>query len=72
MRGALTIGAGTCEHDVVRRDQVGKLLDQPRKLLDLTGQRRGCRQRLVEDRFNLALRRAKPPVEFRKLTREIG
>ena len=54
------------------RDQVGKLFDQPRKLLDLAGQRRGRRQRLVEHRFDLALRRSKPAAEFRELARQIA
>ena len=56
----------------MRRNQVGKLFDQPRKLLDLAGERRGRRQRFVEDCFDLALRRSEPAVEVRELARQIA
>ena len=72
VQGAPIVAAGTGEHNVVRRNQVGKLFDQPRKLLDLAGERRGCRQRFVEDCFDLALSRSEPAVEIRELARQIA
>ena len=72
IRGALIVAAGTGERNVVRRNQVGKLFDQPRKLLDLAGERCGRRQRFVEDCFDLALHRSEPAVEVRELAREIA
>ncbi|MGD0333016.1 MAG: hypothetical protein ABSA90_07135 [Xanthobacteraceae bacterium] len=37
MQGAPIVVTRTRQHDIVPRDQVGKLFDQPRKLLDLAG-----------------------------------
>ena len=51
---------------------IGQPLDQRGKLLDLGGERLGCRQRLVEHRIDLHLDGAEPAVELGDLARHVA
>ena len=56
----------------MRRDRVGKLLDQRRQFLDFGGERLRGRQSAVDHGVDLDLHRAKPAAEFGELAGKIA
>ena len=63
---------GRCSASLVLGNGFGKLPDQPRKLLDLGGQRLRRRRRLVGDAFELAFHGAEAAAEFGDLAGDVA
>ena len=70
--GAAIDGAAVAEHHLVLGNRFGKMPDQPRKLLDLGGQRLRRRRRLVGDAFELAFHGPEAASEFSDLAGDVA